>query len=205
MAEIAVKEIPDQLALTAKRRVSLATVAEGMHEAFGAIMAQAGASGAQFTGPPFCLYPGEMGDEFDMVVCLPVAPGAAQMRVYGRAIIDTSDAATAVKVQHMAQGILALGTTPRREGEAADDAALMAELAKGVSIEARAHRCEIISDHDPERFAAALTLMVRRAMESSRMRHDQAKAGRGDADAAERASAEEPPTVGNAPGKGTPR
>ncbi len=135
----------------------------------------------------------------------PVAPGAAQMRVYGRAIIDTSDAATAVKVQHMAQGILALGTTPRREGEAADDAALMAELAKGVSIEARAHRCEIISDHDPERFAAALTLMVRRAMESSRMRHDQAKAGRGDADAAERASAEEPPTVGNAPGKGTPR
>lgn len=77
MAEIAVKEIPDQLALTAKRRVSLATVAEGMHEAFGAIMAQAGASGAQFTGPPFCLYPGEMGDEFDMVVCLPVAPGAA--------------------------------------------------------------------------------------------------------------------------------
>ena len=77
MGAIVVKDIPDQLALTATKRVSLATVAEGMHEAFGAIMAQAGATGAQFVGPPFCLYPGEMGEEFDMVVCLPVAPGAA--------------------------------------------------------------------------------------------------------------------------------
>ena len=76
MAEIVVRELPDQLALTVARRVSLATVAEGMHAAFGAIMAQAGACGAQFAGPPFCLYPGEMGDEFDMVVCVPVAPGA---------------------------------------------------------------------------------------------------------------------------------
>lgn len=77
MDEVVVKDVPDQLALTVKKRVSLATVGEGMQEAFGAIMAQAGASGAQFTGPPFCLYPGEMADEFDVVVCLPVAPGAA--------------------------------------------------------------------------------------------------------------------------------
>jgi len=76
MAEVVVKEIPDQLALTVAKRVSLATVGEVMQEAFGAIMAHAGASGAQFTGPPFCLYPGEMAEEFDMVVCLPVAPGA---------------------------------------------------------------------------------------------------------------------------------
>jgi effector-binding domain-containing protein len=75
--EVTIKELPDQLALTVQKRVSLATVAQGMQEAFGAIVAQAGATGAQFTGPPFCLYPGEMAEEFDMVVCLPVAPGAS--------------------------------------------------------------------------------------------------------------------------------
>ena len=108
----------------------------------------------------------------------PVAPGAAQVRVYGRAIIDTADAATAVKVQHMAQGVLALGTTPREPAQADDDASLMAELAKGVSIEARGHRCEIVSDHDPDRFAAAMTLMIRRGVEASRARHESAKAER---------------------------
>lgn len=108
----------------------------------------------------------------------PVAPGAAQVRVYGRAIIDAADAATAVKVQHMAQGILALGTTPREPARADDEASLMAELAKGVSIETRGHRCEIVSDHDPERFAAAMTLMIRRGVEASRARHESAKAER---------------------------
>jgi hypothetical protein len=108
----------------------------------------------------------------------PVAPGAAQVRVYGRATIDAADAATAVKVQHMAQGVLALGTTPREPAQADDDASLMAELAKGVSIEARGHRCEIVLDHDPDRFAAAMTLMIRRGVEASRTRHESAKAER---------------------------
>ena len=77
MDEVTIKEIPDQLALTVAKRVSMATVGDGIGEAFAAIMAHAGASGAQFVGPPFCLYPDEMGDEFGMVVCLPVAPGAS--------------------------------------------------------------------------------------------------------------------------------
>jgi effector-binding domain-containing protein len=74
--EVVIKEIPDQQALTVTRHVSMAQVAEGMGEAFGALMGHAQASGAQFTGPPFCYYPGEVGEEFDIVVCMPVAPGA---------------------------------------------------------------------------------------------------------------------------------
>jgi hypothetical protein len=135
----------------------------------------------------------------------PVAPGAAQVRVYGRAIIDTADAATAVKVQHMAQGILALGTTPKDEGEAAEDAALMAELAKGVSIAARDHRCEIVSDHDPERFASAMTLMLRRAMESTKARHEGAKAERDPSGGNARPSASTPAADRDLAEKGRPR
>ena len=74
--DVTVKELPARLALTVRRRVSMATIAVAMGEAFGAIMAHAGAGGAQFAGPPFALYPGGMADEYDMVVCMPVAPGA---------------------------------------------------------------------------------------------------------------------------------
>jgi effector-binding domain-containing protein len=74
--DIQVKEIPAQLALTVHARVSLATIPQSMGEAFGAIMAHAQAGGGQFAGPPFCLYPEPPGDDFGIVVCLPVAPGA---------------------------------------------------------------------------------------------------------------------------------
>ncbi|MEI7658661.1 MAG: hypothetical protein WCK33_11410 [Phycisphaerae bacterium] len=121
----------------------------------------------------------------------PVAPGAAQMRVYGRAVIDTADAATAVKVQHMAQGILALNASPREGEQPGEDASLMAELAKGVSIAARDHRCDVVSDHDPDRFAAAMTLMLRRGMEAARSRRDMAKT--------------EPSTTPNIDGEGVKR
>jgi effector-binding domain-containing protein len=74
--DIVIKEIPDQLALTVTKRVTMATIGAAMGEAFGALLGHAGASGAQFSGPPFCYYPDEMAEEFDVVVCLPVAPGA---------------------------------------------------------------------------------------------------------------------------------
>jgi effector-binding domain-containing protein len=74
--EIELKDIPAQLALTVRKRVTLATIAQAMGEAFGAIMAHVEAGGAQYAGPPFALYPGEMADEFDVVICMPVAPGA---------------------------------------------------------------------------------------------------------------------------------
>jgi len=74
--EVELKDIPAQLALTVRKRVTMATIAEAMGEAFGAIMAHVEAGGAQYAGPPFALYPGEIGDEFDVVICMPVAPGA---------------------------------------------------------------------------------------------------------------------------------
>jgi AraC family transcriptional regulator len=75
--EVTVKELPAQLALTVHTRATMATIAAAMGEAFGAIMAHVEAGGAQYAGPPFALYPGEMTDEFDIVVCMPVAPGAS--------------------------------------------------------------------------------------------------------------------------------
>lgn len=73
--EVHVKEIPVQLALTVHDRTSLADVSEVIGRAFTAIMACAQA-GAQFAGPPFALYPAEVTAEFDVVVCMPVAPAA---------------------------------------------------------------------------------------------------------------------------------
>ena len=54
----------------------MATIGQAMGEAFGAIMAHVEAGGAQYAGPPFALYPDEMADEFDVVICMPVVPGA---------------------------------------------------------------------------------------------------------------------------------
>jgi effector-binding domain-containing protein len=74
--EVELKDVPAQLALTVRKRVTMATIAQAMGEAFGAIMAHVEAGGAQYAGPPFALYPDEMADEFDAVICMPVAPGA---------------------------------------------------------------------------------------------------------------------------------
>jgi effector-binding domain-containing protein len=74
--DIRIKEVPAQLALTVHARVSPATIPQGMGEAFGAIMAHVQAGGGTYAGPPFCLYPEHPGDDFEIVVCMPVAPGA---------------------------------------------------------------------------------------------------------------------------------
>jgi effector-binding domain-containing protein len=74
--EVVIKDVPVQLALTVHKRVSMATIAQAMGEAFGAISAHVEAGGAQYAGPPFAIYPDEMADEFDAVICMPVAPGA---------------------------------------------------------------------------------------------------------------------------------
>ena len=74
--EVKLKDVPAQLALTVRKRVTMATIALAMGEAFGAIMAHVEAGEAQYAGPPFALYPGEIADEFDVVICMPVAPGA---------------------------------------------------------------------------------------------------------------------------------
>ena len=95
--DFVIKEIPDQLALTVRKRVSMATIGSAIGEAFGTMMAQAEASGAQYAGPPFCLYPGEMGEEIDVAVCMPVAPGA----VGGAGVaVETIPGGTAATTMH---------------------------------------------------------------------------------------------------------
>jgi AraC family transcriptional regulator len=74
--EVTTRELPAQLALTVRKRVTMATIGPAMGEAFGAITAHAEAGGAKYAGPPFALYPGQMADEFEVVICMPVAPGA---------------------------------------------------------------------------------------------------------------------------------
>ena len=74
--DVQIKQLPAQLALVVTKRVKMGEVAQGMGEAFGTLMRHAGATGAQFAGPPFCLYPEMPADEFTFLVCMPVAPGA---------------------------------------------------------------------------------------------------------------------------------
>ncbi len=74
--DIQIKELPEQLALTFRTRSSMAGISDTMSEAFAAIMATAAETQAQFAGPPFALYPSEVSAEFDVAVCMPVAPGA---------------------------------------------------------------------------------------------------------------------------------
>lgn len=74
--DVQVKELPAQLAVTFHTRSSMATISEVLGEAFAAIMASVKETGAQVAGPPFALYPSEVTAEFDVVVCVPVAPRA---------------------------------------------------------------------------------------------------------------------------------
>jgi effector-binding domain-containing protein len=74
--DVQIKQLPAQLALVVTKRVKMGEVAQGMGEAFGTLMRHAGATGARFAGPPFCLYPEMPADEFTFLVCMPVAPGA---------------------------------------------------------------------------------------------------------------------------------
>jgi effector-binding domain-containing protein len=74
--DIVVKQIPAQLALTVAKRVKMADIAAGMGEGFDTLMRHAAATGAQFGGPPFTLYPELPSEEFTFLVCMPVLPGA---------------------------------------------------------------------------------------------------------------------------------
>ena len=74
--EISEKELAPQLALTHRRTVTMPTIAENVGAGFGALMERGGQTGAQWAGPPFILYPEDCSGEFEMVVCMPVAPGA---------------------------------------------------------------------------------------------------------------------------------
>jgi len=99
-------------------------------------------------------------------------------RMYGHASIDTDDAASAVKVQHMAQGILALLASPR-EGATAlpeDEAKVMDEMIRSVRIDTDEHTCVITSDHDPSLFARAMDLVMQKNAAAMKARREAARA-----------------------------
>lgn len=74
--DIQIKQIPAQLALVVSKHVKVNEIAAGMGEAFDLLMRHAAATGAQFAGPPFAMYPEMPAEEFTFLVCMPVAPGA---------------------------------------------------------------------------------------------------------------------------------
>ena len=74
--EVEVRQVPAQLALVVHTSATPETIGARMGEAFGVLMAHAGATGATFAGPPFGVYPEMPEGEFAFSVCMPVAPGA---------------------------------------------------------------------------------------------------------------------------------
>ncbi len=74
--EIAEKELAPQPALTYRTRVTMTTIADRIGAGFGVLMEHAAKTGVQWAGPPFILYPESCDDEYEIVICMPVAPGA---------------------------------------------------------------------------------------------------------------------------------
>jgi effector-binding domain-containing protein len=75
--EITEKDLPPQLALTRRETVTMKTIGQGMDAGLTAVREQAAATGAELVGPPFVFSPDFGKEEFDLIVCLPVAAGAA--------------------------------------------------------------------------------------------------------------------------------
>ena len=74
--DIAEKHLLPQLALTHRTSVTMETMGDRIGAAFGVLGAHGGKTGATWSGPPFILYPEECEGEFEITVCMPVAPGA---------------------------------------------------------------------------------------------------------------------------------
>ncbi len=74
----------------------MGTIPEALGQAFAAIMECAATRGAQYAGPPFALYPAEVTAEFEVIVCIPVAPGAkaagdvAAEEIAGDTVVSTT-------------------------------------------------------------------------------------------------------------------
>ena len=73
--EIAAKEIAPA-GPHLPRPVTMETIGDRIGGAFGRSWSTP-ASGAQWAGPPFMLYPEDCEREFEIAVCMPVVPGAA--------------------------------------------------------------------------------------------------------------------------------
>ena len=74
--EISEKEIASQLALTRRERVTMKTIGVGLDAGFGKLGQHVAETGAETVGPPFVFSPDFGKDEFDLIICMPVADGA---------------------------------------------------------------------------------------------------------------------------------
>ena len=74
--EISEKDVALQLALTRRESVTMKTIGSGMEAGFRTLGEHVSATGADTVGPPFVFSPDFGKDEFDLIICMPVASGA---------------------------------------------------------------------------------------------------------------------------------
>jgi len=74
--DITEKDLAPQLALTRRETVTMKTIGEGLDAGFAALKDHAAATGAETVGPPFVFSPDFGKEQFDLIICTPVAAGA---------------------------------------------------------------------------------------------------------------------------------
>jgi effector-binding domain-containing protein len=74
--EITEKDVPPQLSLTRRVTVTMDTIGQGLNSATRTLTQHAAATGAETVGPPMVFSPDFGKEEFDLVICMPVAVGA---------------------------------------------------------------------------------------------------------------------------------
>ncbi len=74
--EISEKDVPPQLSLTRRVTVTMETIGKGLNGGFRTLTRHAAATGAETVGPPMVFSPDFGKEEFDLVICMPVAVGA---------------------------------------------------------------------------------------------------------------------------------
>lgn len=75
--EIGEKDVPQQLCLTRRVSVTMDTIGKGLNAGLRTLTQHASATGAETVGPPMVFSPDFGKEEFDLVICMPVAAGAA--------------------------------------------------------------------------------------------------------------------------------
>jgi effector-binding domain-containing protein len=75
--EISEKDVARQLALTRRETVTMKTIRGGLDAGFARLKEHAAATGAHTAGSPFVFSPDFGKDEFDLIICMPVAAGEA--------------------------------------------------------------------------------------------------------------------------------
>lgn len=74
--DISEKDVAPQLSLTRRETVTMKTIGKGLDAGFATLREHAAATGAETVGPPFVFSPDFGKDQFDLVICMPVASGA---------------------------------------------------------------------------------------------------------------------------------